>query len=157
MESNSVIIFAKIIKCGPYIGECFSKVVPVLCRIIVNSLRLVFFKGGSIGSGADTDPDLTTLSRSAAQGDFPRGGQLGLGRTPTQTFPPSADQRKICLSLNLQGGVSWVWGGHRPRPDHPQQIWSRGDFPPRATLDCNRSGTQEQCHLPSPDPGSGLA
>ena len=62
---------------------------------------------------------------------------MALGRTPTQTLPPSADQRKISLSLTFQGGVSWVWGGHQPRPYHPQQIsepnWARGGFPPRAT------------------------
>ena len=35
---------------------------------------------------------------------FFKGGQWGLGRTPTQTLLPSADQRKIRLSLTFQQG-----------------------------------------------------
>ena len=50
------------------------------------SLEFVSFKGGSIGSRLVTDPDLTTVSWSAKNSlkfDFPRGGQLGLGQSPT--------------------------------------------------------------------------
>jgi len=82
-------------------------------------------RGGVKRSWSDANPDLTTLSRSAKislEFDFPRGGQWGLGWHPTQTLPLSANPMS---NLGLR------------------QLSTQSD------PDCNRLGTQGQCHLPN--------
>ena len=77
----------------------------MLCA--VHSLRFALSKGGSVGSGSLSNPDLTTPSRSVKkcrEFGFPRGGQLGLGCSLTQTLQHPAGLQKSVLSLTYQVG-----------------------------------------------------